>query len=97
MVYFDSTKIMECIDVESITSETVTLKVNGEKLLNELYEDLKIELDEKETILARLRCQDAPFIEIYPNELFDEKNCRQLAIEIKNRLNSEIKTKLNLK
>ena len=97
MVYFDSTKIMECIDVESITSETVTFKVDGEKLLNELYEDLKIEVDDYSEIPVILRCQDARFIEIYPNELFDEKNCRQLAIEIKNRLNSEIKTKLNLR
>ena len=97
MVYFDSTKIMECIDVESITSKTVTLKIDGEKLLNELYEDLKIELKDSEGPIQELTFQDAPFIHIYPNEVFDDKDCRQLAIEIMNRLNSEIKTKLNLK
>ena len=44
MVYLDSIKIMECIDVESITSETITLNIDGEKLRNEIYQDLKIEL-----------------------------------------------------
>lgn len=97
MVYLDSVKIMECVELETITKDKVTLNVNGEQLLNAIYEDVKIELDEDFEIPVRLRFQDAPFIEIYPNELFDEENCKQLAIEIKNRLNSEIKTKLNLK
>lgn len=98
MVYLDSVKIMECVELETVTNDKITLNVNGEQLLNGIYEDLKIELDDDDSeIPVILRCQDARFIEIYPNELFNEKNCRQLAIEIKNRLNSEIKTKLNLK
>lgn len=95
MVYLDSTKIMKCIDVKSVTSETITLNVDGEKLLDEIYEDLKIELEDDGPVKI-LRFQDAPFIEIYPNEIFNENNCRQLAIEIMNRQNSQIRTKLNL-
>ena len=96
MVYLDSTKIMECIDVESITSETVTLNVDGVRLLNEIYQDLKIELKDNEGPIQELTFQDAPFIQICPNEVFDEDDCRQLAIETMNRLNSQIRTKLNL-
>ena len=96
MVYFDSTKIMECIDVESVTSETVTLNVDGVRLLNEIYRDLEIELKDSEGPIQELTFQDAPFIQIYPNEVFDEDDCRQLAIETMHRLNSKIRTKLNL-
>ena len=46
MVYFDSVKIKECIDIEKITKDTVTLNVDGEKLIRQIYEDLKIELDD---------------------------------------------------
>lgn len=87
---------MKCIDIENVTNESVTLNVDGEKLLNELYQDFKIELDDEGPIQT-LKFQDAPFIEIYPNELYPEEKCRQLAIELMNRLNNEIKTKLNLK
>ena len=97
MVYFDSAKIMECIDVESVTSETVTFNVDGERLLNEIYEDIKIELDDTESNQIILRCQDRPFIYIHQNKIFDEDNCRQLAIEVMNRINSQIRSKLNLK
>lgn len=96
MVYLDSIKIMECIDIESITSETITLNIDGEKLRNEIYQDLKIELKDDGPIQV-LTFQDAHFIEIYPNEIFNDEKCKQLAIEIMNRLNNEIQTKLNLK
>ena len=97
MVYLDSVKIMECVELETVSKDRVTLKIDGEQLLNAIYEDIKIELKDNDGPIQGLTFQDAPFVEIYPNDLFDEKNCRQLAIEIKNRLNSEIKTKLNLK
>ena len=77
MVYLDSVKIKECIDIEKITKDTVTLNVDGEKLIRQIYEDLKIELDDEGPIQT-LRFQDAPFIEIYPNEIFNEEACHQL-------------------
>lgn len=97
MVYLDSVKIMKCVELETVTKDKITLKVDGEQLLNRVYEDIKIDLKDTEGPIQELTFQDAPFIQIYPNEIFDEQTCRELAIEIQNRLNSEIKTKLNLK
>lgn len=96
MIHFDSIKIMECIDVEKITNETVTLNVDGEKLLRQIYEDLKIELSPTSDY-PTLNFQDAPFIKFLPNEVFPEEACKQLAIETMHRLNSQIRTKLNIK
>ena len=67
MVYLDSAKLKKCIDIEKITKDTVTLNIDGEKLIRQIYEDLKIELDDDGPIQI-LKFQDAPFIEIYPNE-----------------------------
>ena len=97
MVYLNAVKIIKSIESESVTKDKITLNVDGEQLLNEIYEDVKIELDDDSEAPITLRSQSATFIQIYPNELFDEKKCKQLAIEIKNRLNNEIKTKLNLR
>ena len=97
MVYLNAVKIIKSIESESVTKDKITLNVDGEQLLNEIYEDVKIELDDDPEAHITLRSQNATFIQIYPNELFDEKKCKQLAIEIKNRLNNEIKTKLNLR
>lgn len=98
MVHLTSTKIMECIDVEKITNETVTLNIDGEKLRQQLYDDLKFKTttDYGDDVPA-VYFQDAPFAKFYPNEVFDEEACKQLAIELTNRLNSQIKTKLNIK
>ena len=96
MVYLDSIKIKECIDVEKITKDTVTLNVDGEKLIRQIYEDLKIELSTTSDY-PTLNFQDAPFIKFYPNEIFNEEACHQLAIETMHRLNSQIRTQLNIK
>ena len=97
MVYLDSVKIMKCVELETVTKDKITLKVDGEQLLNRVYEDIRIDLKDIEGPIQELTFQDAPFIQIYPNVIFDEQTCRELAIEIQNKLNSEIKTKLNLK
>ena len=96
MVYLNSVKLKECIDIEKITKDTVTLNVDGEKLIRQIYEDLKIELDDDGPIQV-LKFQDAPFIEIYPNAIFNKEACHQLAIETMHRLNSQIRTQLNIK
>ena len=96
MVYFDSARMINSINIEKITSESITFNVDGEKLVKEIYEDLKIELNEEDTPYIRLTCQDATFIQIVPNEIFDNETCRQIAIKIMNNLNNEIKTKLGV-
>lgn len=97
MVNLDSEKLMECIDVDKATEDSVTLTINGKKLIQEIYEDLKLDVreDYAEDVPA-VYFQDSPFIKIYPNETFDEKFCNQLALEIRNRLNNEFKTKLGI-
>lgn len=96
-MFIDDKKMMECIDIESVTKEHITFNVDGEKLVKEIYENLKIRLSEDEIIPLRLTFQDAPFIEIYPNEIYDTDDCRQLAEKIKNELNSQIKEHLKIK
>lgn len=98
MVNLDSEKLIECIDVDKATEYSVTLNVNGKKLIQEIYEDLKLEVTEDYADdVPAVYFQDGPFIKIYPNETFDEKFCNQLALELCNRLNSEFKTRLGIK
>lgn len=96
MVLLDSEKLVECVEWSTATDKRVTLKVDGEQLKKAIYDDIKIELADPDSIKPLLRCQDAPFIEFYPNELFDAEDCNQIAIEIMNRINSQIKAKLNI-
>ena len=91
----DSKKLMECVEWESVKGDEITIHVDGEKLKEEVYENLRIKLGRGE--LISLSFQDGPFIEIIPNELFDEDYCKQLSIELMNRLNNTIKAKLNIK
>ena len=97
MVYLDSVKIKKYIDVKNITNESVTLKIDGEKLINDLYNDICVDITDNDGPVQELECLDAPFIHIYPNEIFNEKDCKQLAIELKNMLNNRIRSQLNLK
>lgn len=97
MVYLDLVKIMECIDIESVTKDTITLNINGEELTKTIYEEVKIKLDERETIPTRLTVMDAPFIEIYPNEMFTMDDCQELAVKIMDKLNSQVRAKLEIK
>ena len=95
-MYLDSAKIMKYLDVKNITNESVTLKLDGEKLINDLYKDIHVDIKDNEGPVQELECMDAPFIHIYPNEIFNEKDCKQLAIELKNILNNRIKSQLEL-
>ena len=94
---FIDDKKMECIDIKSVTKEHITFNVDGEKLVKEIYENLKIGLSEDELIPIRLTFQDAPFIEIYPNEMFTMDDCQELAVKIRDKLNSQIRAKLKIK
>lgn len=98
MVMLDSEKLIECIDVDKATEDSLTLTINGKKLIQEIYNDLKLEVKEDYADdVPAVYFQDGPFIKIYPNETFDEKFCNQLALELCNRLNSEFKTRLGIK
>lgn len=88
--------MMEYIDIKSITKEHITFNVDGEKLVKEIYENIKLELEDSSTPI-RLNFQNEAFIKIYPNDLYSKNDCKQLAEEIKNELNSQIKEQLKIK
>lgn len=97
MVYLDSNKIMECVEWETITNDTVTFNVDGEKLRQAIYEDLKITIDDSDSEYEiKLIFQDVPFIRLHPNEVFTERDCKQFAVEMSNILTNRIKSKLNM-
>lgn len=95
-MYIDGKKMMEYIDIKSITKEHITFNVDGEKLVKEIYENIKLNLDDN-SIPIRLNFQNEVFIKIYPNEIYDKEHCKHLANQIKNELNSQIKEQLKIK
>ena len=51
MVYLDSVKIKECIDIEKITKDTVTLNVDGEKLIRKIWMKISLLSSSSERLL----------------------------------------------
>lgn len=96
-MFLDDIKLLNSVKWESATKDTVTLTVDGDLLRQEVYESLKLEIDEGFTDTVRINFQDYPFIELIPNELFDENYCKQLATEIVNRVNEQMKSQLDIK
>lgn len=94
-MFIDDKKIMECVNIEETTKDKIVLNVNGEKIIEEIYEDNKIKIHETpEKIL--LYSGDVVLIEIYFDIILSKKECQQLAIEIINRLNNSMKTSLGI-
>ena len=100
MVLITSQMLLECIDWETATKDTITIKkIDVEKLREMVYDDIKLSLDNygrDDEDTTTVYCQDAPFITLNTNELFSKENCEQLAIEIINRLNTEMKSRLRV-
>lgn len=95
-MYIDEIQLLKSVKWDSISKSEITLTINGEELRQELFEELKLKIDENSNHPIKIKFQDYSFVEIMPNECFNENECKQLAIEIINRINSELKTKLNL-
>ena len=96
MVFLDTDKIFNCVDWENVTKDKITINVDGEKLKQTIYEDLEVKIKEGEDNPIKLTMMDYPFVEIYPNEIMTEDDCKRWAIEIRNTLNNRIKSKLKL-
>lgn len=94
---FDNVKLMECIDWEQITKDTVTIKVDGEKLRETLYDELHVVMRKHHENSYGLYSNGILFCNITPGGIFSENDCKQLAIEIKNTMNNRIRSTLNLK
>lgn len=92
---FDTLKLMECIDFKEITKDTVTLKIDGEKLIQQIYDEVHITIEDNDTYLT-LQSGRHDLIDITPGSIFNKGDCMQLANEIKNILNNRIKSKLEL-
>lgn len=86
------------VNIEKTTKDYLVLNINGEQILQDLYDELKLELKEEDCddYEMTLLFQDYPLIKIYPNEFFNEKDCKQLLIEIQNRFNDKFKTALRV-
>ena len=97
MVEFDNVKLMECVDWEQITKDTVTIKVDGEKLCETIYDEVHVVMRKHHENSYGLYSNGILFCNITPGGIFSEKDCKQLAIEIKNTMNNRIRSTLNLK
>lgn len=95
-MYINDIQLLKSVKWDSITKDEVTLTINGEELRQEVYEELKLKIDERFSNPVKVNFQDYLFLEITPNECFNEKECMQLAKEIVNTLNNQIKTQLKL-
>lgn len=96
MVFLDIDKLVNCVDWENATQDKITVNVDGEKLKQKIYEDIKVRLIEGTENPIKLTMMDYPFVDIYPNEIMTEDDCKKWAIEIRNTINNRIKSKLKI-
>ena len=92
----DTAKLIECVDWEGITDDKVTINVDGEKLRETIYNEVKVTIKQHHEDSFGLYSNGLMFCNITPGGIFSEDDCRQLAIEIQNKLNNRIRSKLDL-
>ena len=95
-MFLDIDKLVNCVDWENATQDKITVNVDGEKLKQKIYEDIKVRLIEGTENPIKLTMMDYPFVDIYPNEIMTEDDCKKWAIEIRNTINNRIKSKLKI-
>ena len=89
--------LYDCIDFENITNDTVTIKCDGEKLREQIYNQLKIVMDDNPEIGCVALYQDNNlFACINATETITEDDVRRISLELMNRINNEIKTRLHM-
>lgn len=96
MVFLDIDKLVNCVDWENVTQDKITVNVDGEKLKQKIYEDIQVRLIEGTENPIKLTMMDYPFVDIYPNEIMTEDDCKKWAIEIRNTINNRIKSQLKM-
>ena len=91
--------IINNVNIEETTSNKIVINVNGEQLLHDLYNELKLEFKEEDwdDYEMILKFQEYPFIKIYPNDIFSERDCSKILISIQEELNKQLRESLGVK
>ena len=92
----DTAKIMECVDWEGITGDTVTIKKKKKKLRQTIYDEVHVTMKKHHENSYGLYSNGLIFCNITPGGIFSEEDCRKLAKKKKNTMNNKIRSKLNL-
>lgn len=95
MVNIDNEMLMNCVEWKTISKDAITIKVDGEKLRKEIYNEICITIEDNETYIT-LQSGNHDLIDITPGNVFNKADCLRIAAEMKNILNNRIKSKLEL-
>ena len=91
----DNAKLMECVEWKRITEDEVILNVDGEKLRETLYDEVHVKM-EGTNGRYNLYSNGKRFCTIRAGGILSEKDCQELAIEIKTKINNRIRSELDL-
>lgn len=96
---FDEEIIYNNVNIEETNGDKLVINVNGDQILQDLYNEFKLELKEEDCNddEMTLRFQDYPFVKIYPNDIFSERDCSKILISIQDELNKQLKEALGVK
>lgn len=91
----DNAKLMECVEWKRITEDEVILNIDGEKLRETLYDEVHVKM-EGNNGRYKLYSNGKRFCTIRAGGILSEKDCQELAIEIKTKINNRIRSELDL-
>ena len=92
----DNAKLMECVEWKRITEDEVILNIDGEKLRETLYNEVHVTMQVHHGDSYGLYSNGRLFCNISPGGIFSKKDCKELAIEIKTKMNNRIRSELKL-
>ena len=83
MVNMDNEMLMNCVEWKTINKDTITLKIDGEKLREEIYNEICITIEDNDTYIT-LKSGYHDLIDITPGSVFNKGDCLNIATEMKN-------------
>lgn len=92
---FDTTKLMKDVMWSEIEGDYVKIKVDGEQLRKNLYEEIHITIEDNDTYIT-LQSGYHDLIDITPGSVFNKGDCLKIATEMKNILNNCIRAQLEM-
>lgn len=92
---FDTTKLMKDVIWSEIEGDYVKVRVDGELLRKNLYEEIHITIEDNDTYIT-LKSGIHDLIGITPGSVFNKGDCLNIATEMKNILNNRIKSQLEM-
>lgn len=92
---FDTTKLMKDVMWSEIEGDYVKIKVDGEQLRKNLYEEIHITIVDNEHYIT-LQSRNHDLIDITPGSVFNKGDCLKIATEMKNILNNRIRAQLEM-